>query len=311
MSPTSPAASGPAGPHFEGEVAAYYLLSLLTGGQPRGLSGTIIDRIELQRASEGHPLDDVIVQAHDLQGRPAVLAIQAKRSMSFAPTDSVFRAVVAQIAETLQWQDFWPTRYELAIAIARTTQKIDGSYQDVLAWAREWGSAAVFMGRIARPGSANDDMRTFVQTFRGHLHACGAASDDETVWRLLQRLQILTFDFAAPGSSTVELMRERAAHALHPDEASRAPSLWANLVELAIQVSAQGGDRTRDPLVQDLRQRSFTRLAGNRNFTSARAHLFESARHALADIGDHIGSVLLTGQERLSAVRSALDQGIC
>ena len=94
-------------------------------------------------------------------------------------------------------------------------------------------------------------------------------------------------------------------------EASRAPSLWANLVELAIQVSAQGGDRTRDPLVQDLRQRSFTRLAGNRNFTSARAHLFESARHALADIGDHIGSVLLTGQERLSAVRSALDQGIC
>jgi hypothetical protein len=33
----SPASSGPAGPHFEAQVGASYLLAMLTGGKPRGL----------------------------------------------------------------------------------------------------------------------------------------------------------------------------------------------------------------------------------------------------------------------------------
>jgi hypothetical protein len=71
---TSPAASGPAGSLFEGQVGAFFLLSLLARAEPRGLPGTIIDRVEFQRASEGHPLDDVIVHAHDARGKPAVLS---------------------------------------------------------------------------------------------------------------------------------------------------------------------------------------------------------------------------------------------
>src|SRR6266516_3142940 len=95
---TSPAASGPAGPHFEGEVGAFYLLSMLAGAEPRGLPGTLVDRVELQRAAEGFPLDDVIVRAHDALGSPAVLEIQVKRSITFARKDPIFRAVVDQIA---------------------------------------------------------------------------------------------------------------------------------------------------------------------------------------------------------------------
>lgn len=60
---TSPAASGPAGSHFEGQVGASYLLAMLVNAEPRGLPGTIIDRVELQRGAEGYPLDDVIVHA--------------------------------------------------------------------------------------------------------------------------------------------------------------------------------------------------------------------------------------------------------
>lgn len=305
---TSPASSGPAGPLFEGQVAAYYLLSLLTDTPPRGLPATTIDRIELQRASEGHPLDDVVVHAHDAQARPAVLAIQVKRSITFAPSDPVFRAAVAQIAATLRQPDFWSSRYELAIAIARTTQKIDGAYQDVLAWARTLGSAATFFDRIERPGSANDDMRTFVRTFRSHLNSFDVPSDDETIWKLLGRLQILTFDFTAPGSATEELMRERSASALHPDDSAQAASLWSNLTELSMRIGATGGDRTRDRLIQDLHERSF-RLAGVHHFSSARARLREDASHALADISDQVGSVALTRHHRLAAVREALDLG--
>jgi hypothetical protein len=46
-------------------------------------------------------------------------------------------------------------------------------------------------------------MRVFVETFRQHLSASGAPSDDETVWQIPRRLQILVFDFSAPANSKV------------------------------------------------------------------------------------------------------------
>jgi len=187
---------------------------MLVRAEPRGLPGTIVDRVEFQRAPEGHPLDDVIVHAHDAQGKPAVLEIQVKKGISFAPEDPIFRSVVGQIVQASRKPEFLTGRYQLAVAISKTSHKIDGAYQDVLTWARELGDAATFMSRINRPGSANDAMRTFVNTFRSHLREEGTAHDDESVWRLLRRLQILVFDFTATASISEELAKERAVRAL-------------------------------------------------------------------------------------------------
>lgn len=304
----SPASSGPAGPHFEGQVGACYLLSLLTRSEPRGLPDTSIDAIELQRAAEGRPLDDVIVRAHDAAGNPAVLEIQVKRSISFAPTDTVFRKVVGQIVEASKRDDFWTTRYELAVATAHSSRKIDGAYQDVLTWARQINDAATFADRIARPGSANDDMRSFVNTFRSHQRDFGAADDDESVWRLLRKFQVLTFDFTAEGSASEALARERAIAALHPDDARRGGELWNSLLELAISAAASGGDRDRNALVNDPKLQSF-RFPGDRRLANVRAALAEDSLAALADIGNHIGDVMLTRHERVASVRTALDSG--
>src|SRR6266567_1375104 len=178
---TSPASSGPAGGYFEGQVGASFLLSLLVGGDPRGLPGTSIDRVAFQRAAEGHPLDDVIVHAHDTSGSAVTLEIQVKRDMTFAPKDEVFQKVVGQIAKASATADFWNRRHELGIAISRSSHKIDGPYQDVLTWARQLGDAKTFFERIERPGSANPDVREFVKTFKSHLGSAGVADDDETV----------------------------------------------------------------------------------------------------------------------------------
>ena len=39
---TSTLASGPAGSHFEGQIGAFYLLSMLSGAPPRGLPPDVI-----------------------------------------------------------------------------------------------------------------------------------------------------------------------------------------------------------------------------------------------------------------------------
>jgi hypothetical protein len=117
---TSPLSSGPAGTLFEGQVGASYLLALLLGAEPRGMPGAITDRVAFQRAGEGHPLDDVIVHAHDPLGVASLLEIQVKRGVTFAPNDPAFHSVIEQIANVSRKPKFGQSRYELGIAISRT-----------------------------------------------------------------------------------------------------------------------------------------------------------------------------------------------
>lgn len=305
---TSTAASGPAGSEFEGQIAGFYLLAMLCGAPPRGLPGTTIQRVSVQQANMGRPLDDVVIHAISESGKPALLEIQVKRSISFTPTDPVFRKIVGQIAAAARRPEFWATRYELAIATSRGSRKIDGPYQDLLMMARQIGDSATFSAQLRLSGAANEAMRTFVSTFQSHLKDEGAAHDEESTWKLLRRLQILTFDFAAPGSASEDLARERALRTLRGDDAARADALWGNLIRLAITVASSGGDRTRATLLESLAPLGF-QFAGDRQYARSRAALAENSRQALADIDNQVGNVVLTRHERVLAVHEALDTG--
>ena len=289
-------------------MGAAYLLALVVAAEPRGLPGTVIERVAFQRAAEGHPLDDVIVHAHDALGRPATLEIQVKRGLTFAPQDAVFHSVIEQIARASSKPEFQHSRHEMAIAVSRTSQKIDGAYQDVLTWARQMGDAATFMSRINRPAVGSDDKRSFVDTFRTQFARAGLRDDDETLWSVLRRVQILRFDFTAPGSAEEVLARERAARALDAAETPRAAELFTALTAIALQAASAGGDRTRTQLRDELRALSF-RLAGDRNLSPVRKALKEAADHALADIGDYVANVSIPREERVNEVREALDRG--
>ncbi|NLR75303.1 ATP-binding protein [Leeia aquatica] len=306
---TSILASGPAGTHFEAQVGASYLLAMLAGAPARGLPGATIDRVALQQANTGHPLDDVVIHAHDnVSGELAVLEVQVKRSITFSAADPIFRKVVGQIVKASQRPDFLTQRYELAIATTKGSRKIDGAYQDVLTLARQIGDAATFATQIDLAGVANDDMRAFIKTFKSHLQDENSLDDNETVWLLLRRLQILTFDFTASGSASHDLALERAVRVLHPDDGSRAGAFWGSLIELAIDVAKSGGDRTRETALQALAQLGY-RFLGERRHATARAALAESSRLALADIRNRVGNVVLARQERVTATREALDRG--
>ena len=119
----STAASGPAGAHFEQEVAASYLLAMLCGAPPRGMRGTRIETVNLQQGNSGYPLDDVIVGVTDAAGQQKSLEIQVKRAITFSPKDEVFAKVAGQIAETGQTERFKSSTVEMAIAVSRGTSK--------------------------------------------------------------------------------------------------------------------------------------------------------------------------------------------
>lgn len=200
--PTSPAASGPAGANFEAQVGAYYLLAMLTGAAPRGLAGYVVERVEFQRGSAGRPLDDLVVHARNERGDPAILEIQAKRTISFSAIDPVFTAVVQQVAEASQRADFWSTRYELAVATARSSAKIDGPYQQTLAWARAVGSSAAFAQQINQVGSSSDDRRlcAILQT----IHAQKPIHSDQAERRAVDEILAALVRLGVPQAAELE-----------------------------------------------------------------------------------------------------------
>lgn len=182
-----PSATGNAGVRFEGMVGASYLLTLLSSAEPRGLPGAITRTVQTQRAVIDHPLDDIVVHAANADGSQAILEIQAKRTMDFTKSDAEFADVVRRVWNAAQKAEFRTARYQLAVAISRTSTRIERSCQEVLHWARQLTNGVDFATYLGREGFASNGMRDFLAAFRKHLGATGAPTDAETVWRLLRR----------------------------------------------------------------------------------------------------------------------------
>lgn len=302
-----PSATGGAGPQFEAKVGAFYALSLLSGGEPRGVPGATIRTVEFQQRVAGHPLDDIVIKAINRDGSAATLEIQVKRSLTFTLSDGEFRQVVGQIWEAAQRTDFESTRYGLAAAIARTTTRIERACQEVLHWARQVPDGATFAEHIGRPGFASNEMREFVEVFRANLALAGAPTDDETVWRLLRRFQILVFDFESPGSDYEHRARERAGWLLSPDQADRAADLWSALIEYVGDSARAAGAKTRPELVSALQAERGYRFGELPDVRPVYARLAEEADHALGQINETVGGVRLARNGLIGQANASLE----
>lgn len=302
---SSPVGRGGAGTYIEGELGSFYLLQMLAGSEARGLPDARIERVQFQGVDEGYALDDLIVHGVSDKGS-SLLEIQSKRTITFAPKDSIFQSVCDQIVRSAPASK--PTdRHLLAVATQRTSFAISGPYQDVLEWASTAETGAQFFARLARKGVASDAMRSFVLTFRANLVAHGVADDDEAVWSIIRRFLILEFDFEARAPQARVHALTLVRQVLAPDDAARAEALWGNLIELVIQTGKVGGSITRDALATMLTGRGF-RLAGDRHYALAHARLAEMSRLALMDIGTTVGGINLPRLSALAALEEARDR---
>lgn len=303
-----PAASANAGGQFEVRVGAFYTLCMLAGGEPRGLVGATVQSVALQQRIAGHPLDDIVVHATNADGSQATLEIQAKRTLTFTGSDGEFADVVGQMWQAAQRPEFDTQRYETAVAIARTTTRIEQAVQEVLHWARQRPDAASFMANIRRKGFASDSMRGFVKVFADNLQRHGAPTDDETVWRLLRRFQVLVFDFESVGSDYEHRARERCRFVLAPDQANRAGDLWSHLIVDA-EASARGsGSRTRTDVISKLSAEEGFRFGDAADLRGAMVLLADSAQLALGEIGNQVGGVRLARTALIEEAREALER---
>lgn len=272
----SPRAKAPSGPQFEAKVGTHYALALLANTEPFGLPGAIVDRLEFQRAGQGHPLDDVIVRGKTPQGQDRCLEVQVKRSMAFTKKDTDFASVVAAIVRARKVE---PGR-RFAVAIERTTGAIENGVQEALELAQQTIDVASFLKLLETPGRSNKDMRAFVAAFKLHLAASGEAGDD-VLYDVLRSFSVLTFDYARPNSIAEHHDRFRARQ-LASDNGG--PDSYDGLFGLVLRADAIGGELNRSELVRKLSGVGIS-VGSAPTLAVARRHIEELSRHALDDIG--------------------------
>ena len=298
---SSPASRGAAGAYIEGELGAFYMLAMLAAIDARGMPGARIVRVRFQGVDQGFTLDDIVVEGVSPAG-DALLEIQ---SITFAPKDPLFRDVTGQVARSKS-EGVRDERHLLAVATQRTSFAISGPYQDVLLWARSADSGAAFFTRLNSKGVASPAMLNFASAFRTNLVAEGVEDDDEVIWRYLRRFLILEFDFESVAPLAREHGQMLARQVLADEDVGRAGALWSVLIEISLATGKTGGALDRSALRQSLIDRGF-RLAGDRDYSAARAKLADMAQMTLAGIGRTVAGVHLPRLNAIGDANAAMD----
>jgi hypothetical protein len=232
---TSPELTGGAGFTFEDAVAAYYILSLLSGTTAAGLSAGTVNRVAQQQADFGYPLDDVVVDAAT-DDDVMTLSLQVKRALtiSAAPSNVDFREVIQRSWQTLQLCKFRKHIDRVGTAVGTISDESYRNFSTICEWARASESSSLFFARFDVDGNASQVHSEMVTAVRSIVEAgIQEAISDDQLHALFAHLVIIKFDFLHEGSSDQAHAISKLQLVLAPEHIGRAPDVWSQLRQLA------------------------------------------------------------------------------
>lgn len=290
---TSSELTGGAGFTFEDAVAALYLASLVNGTTAAGLTPRIVQRVALQQASFGEPLDDVIVDAISASDKSvARLSLQVKRALTIsdAATNADFREIIQHSWATLQKTDFRNDR-DLVGAVTGTIA--EGSFRafvTVCEWARASQTTATFMQRFSASGNAARAHHNVLDAVRKLAKdEPGANLNDDELYRLFRHLLLIKLDLLHGGAATDAEVVTNLQRSLVASQTGRAADLWRQLRQLAREGSGRSEEFTRGSVLQRLT--GDLRFVGSPSFANDLNILREMTRHWLAQQANDIGGI--------------------
>jgi hypothetical protein len=205
---SSPYSSGGGGVTLERRIAALYLAQLLTGGtSPELGDDRAIVAVRFQQ-SPRVPIDDLVIDAaRDGETQPSLeLAIGIRRRPNFVQSDETTKKLVVEFVRALLNAPDDGREHRLALAAAgRQTHAAE--LAELAALAHDQMDAETFFALLGEPdrfrqGLTNrlDHLKRMVSAALAELKVEGVddARIDETTWRLLNRLTVLTPEVESP-----------------------------------------------------------------------------------------------------------------
>ncbi len=253
--PAPPELAGGAGFTFEDSVAAYYLVSLLGELPVPGLPDFRSQRVAVQQAAQGEPLDDLIVNGVRQDGVEARLRLQVKRSLTIGyATDGDFRDIALRAWATLEKPNFREDIDRVGAATGSITESSRRALVEICEWARASESTATLVTRFNTEGVAGGERQRVFAALQTIFDDGGEATIRDTkVFRLLRHFVLITFDFLHEGAKDPLVAVERLQSSLAADTSNRAPELWIRLLSIARTAAGQAAEFDRHSLVRQLR----------------------------------------------------------
>lgn len=295
---------------FEGDAAGFYLAALLAEAYAPGVDDRIVVRVSVQQRAFGEKLDDLIVDFEDVDKHIARLSLQVKRSLTIskAKTNEAFREVIHHCWATLKKPDFRIDVDRYGAAVGTVAPAKERALKTLCDWARESLTADHFGARFAEAGNASKQHKRIKDDCVALLReAKGAPPTLEEVHEFLAHFVLIQFDFLREGATDPPDAIDRIRDCLAPSDATKAPAVWAKVVQLARVSAGKSGQFDRARHVRAISP--VGRLRGATSLRRDLDKLTELAKSYVKLIPDDVGGTRLERARTLEELDAKLASG--
>uniref|UniRef100_B0T902 AAA ATPase n=1 Tax=Caulobacter sp. (strain K31) TaxID=366602 RepID=B0T902_CAUSK len=306
-SPQSSELAAGAGFTFEDAVTARYLAALLGGAPAPGVEdGLGVVRVLQQQRNRAEPLDDLVVDfASDDQDARLRLQVKSALTVSSAPSNTDFRAIVRDSWRTLRKPEFRLGQDRFGAAVFEINAQRLRDVGRLCARARGQIDPATFAAPFAPDGEAPADLRLVYDAFTAALQAeLGASPSPEDLHALLSHFVLLRFDLNHPAAvDTAPILANLQGLTAEGTPAS-ALVAWIRLLTLARAGGAVNRVYDRAALGREVA--ALVRLAAQPSLRADLARLETLVGETLSQIQDDVQGARLQRPRLDKAVDEAL-----
>ena len=274
--------TGGSGFTFEDSVVGWFLAALLLRHTAAGTPGEVV-RVAVQQRAAGQPLDDVVVDTTDAQGKRRI-SLQVKKSLtiSAAARNRHFRQIIADCRATRADPDFRVGYDAYGVAVQSVAVGRGRAFRRILELAGASTSAGEFVQRFEGPGATSIEQRKVRNDLRPLI-----ADTDEGEWDFYLHFIMLDFAGLEPGGPLKSTIGSSLDSAIATGSAGSGAALFSTLCRAA-RVGAGGGKVwTRPVLLLDVS--SQFRLRGIPAFADDLETISRLTSTAVAEISDEAG----------------------
>lgn len=242
MTAASSEVTGNLGTTYETQVAAYYLVSVLTGFGGQGLDGARIETLAMQRKVHGDPLDDIVVEGRRPDDQTARLQLQVKTRLEVGLSKGDFQDILNACWEAMTAIGFAVGRDRFGAVTQGIALEAYAAVRKLTEIARLTSDGQTFAANLAAPGQTNAPARRIHRDVTAGLaRAAGRSVTPDEIWTFYRHFLLMRIETVGEGASQRTSAIARLASVLTPADAARAEDLFDALEALARQLNARAG----------------------------------------------------------------------
>lgn len=242
MTAVSSEVTGNLGTTYETQVAAYYLVSVLTGFGGQGLDGAHIESLAMQRKVHGDPLDDIVIEGRRADDQSVRLQLQVKTRLEVGRSQGDFQDILDACWKAMTSPAFASGRDRFGAVTQSVALETYAAVRKLTEIARFTGDGQTFAANVAAPGQTNAvARRVHRDVIAGLARAADRSLTAEEVWTFYRHFLLMRIETVGEGASQKTSAIARLASTLTLVDASRAPDLSDALEAIARQLNARAG----------------------------------------------------------------------